>query len=230
MFDPHILSLIHWAGAYVNSESSQATYANDYPWHVYSSKIFFLWRCCPSRARASSFLRFLDHTQRYITISRTPLDGWSARCRDLYLTTHNTHNRKTSMPPVGFEPTISAGERPQTHALDRAATGTGLQRYLRHYNSIWKRESCEDDKHGVSSRSVNLGVGQNFPSIYGTPFFSNVFTRGPHETPFKDTQIHSTLARLSCSHFPFNVHSHLHVNSSHKIFCCTSHFSHACYM
>ena len=29
------------------------------------------------------------------------------------------------MPPGGFEPTISAGERSQTHALDRAATGTG---------------------------------------------------------------------------------------------------------
>jgi len=29
------------------------------------------------------------------------------------------------MPPVGFEPTIPAGELPQTHALDRAATGTG---------------------------------------------------------------------------------------------------------
>jgi len=29
------------------------------------------------------------------------------------------------MPPVGFEPTISAGERPQTYALDRASTGTG---------------------------------------------------------------------------------------------------------
>jgi len=26
---------------------------------------------------------------------------------------------------AGFEPTISAGERPQTYALDRAATGTG---------------------------------------------------------------------------------------------------------
>jgi hypothetical protein len=26
---------------------------------------------------------------------------------------------------VGFEPTISAGERPQTYALDRAVTGTG---------------------------------------------------------------------------------------------------------
>ena len=30
------------------------------------------------------------------------------------------------MPPVGFEPTISAGERPQTYALDRAATGIGV--------------------------------------------------------------------------------------------------------
>ena len=30
------------------------------------------------------------------------------------------------MPPLGFEPTISAGERPKTYALDRAATGTGI--------------------------------------------------------------------------------------------------------
>ena len=29
------------------------------------------------------------------------------------------------MPPVGFEPTIPASERPQTYALDRAATETG---------------------------------------------------------------------------------------------------------
>ena len=29
------------------------------------------------------------------------------------------------MLPVGFEPTISAGERPQTYAFDRAASGTG---------------------------------------------------------------------------------------------------------
>jgi len=28
---------------------------------------------------------------------------------------------------VGFEPTVSAGERPKTYALDRAATGTGWQ-------------------------------------------------------------------------------------------------------
>jgi hypothetical protein len=30
------------------------------------------------------------------------------------------------MPKVGVEPKISAGERPQTYALDRAATGTGI--------------------------------------------------------------------------------------------------------
>jgi len=28
-------------------------------------------------------------------------------------------------PPAEFEPTISAGKRPQTYALDRAATGIG---------------------------------------------------------------------------------------------------------
>ena len=30
------------------------------------------------------------------------------------------------MPLLGFEPTIPAGERPQTYALDRAATETGF--------------------------------------------------------------------------------------------------------
>jgi len=29
------------------------------------------------------------------------------------------------MPPMGFELTISAGERPKAYALDRAAAGTG---------------------------------------------------------------------------------------------------------
>jgi len=34
--------------------------------------------------------------------------------------THNIPSRQTSV-PLGFEPRISAGERPQTFALDRAA-------------------------------------------------------------------------------------------------------------
>ena len=61
---------------------------------------YFLWCCSPTWALASSFsMRFLDHTQPRTTVGRTPLDEWSARYRDLYLTTHNTHNRQTSMPP-----------------------------------------------------------------------------------------------------------------------------------
>ena len=89
------------------------------------TKIIFFGATAPQWATAFSFTRFPDHTQRHTTVSRTPLDERSPRRRDLYLTTHNTHNRQTSMPSVGFEPTISASERPQTHTLDRAATGTG---------------------------------------------------------------------------------------------------------
>jgi hypothetical protein len=36
------------------------------------------------------------------------------------------------MHPVGFETTISVGERPQTYALDRAPTGTGYM-YINPY-------------------------------------------------------------------------------------------------
>ena len=56
------------------------------------------------------FLMFLDHIHRRTTVGRTSLDEWSASRRDFYLTTHDTHNRQISMPPVGFEPRISAGE------------------------------------------------------------------------------------------------------------------------
>ena len=46
------------------------------------------------------------------------------------------------MPPVGFEPTILASERPLTYALDRAATGTGyLISYFKQYNS-YKTNYC----------------------------------------------------------------------------------------
>ena len=67
-----------------------------------------------------------SYTQRRTTDNRTPLDEWSARCRNLYRTTQQySTDRQTSMLPVGFEPTISAGERPQTYPFNRAATVTG---------------------------------------------------------------------------------------------------------
>jgi hypothetical protein len=63
-------------------------------------------------------------TLRHTALGRTPLDEWSARRRDLYLTTHNTYKRDIDDPPARFEPTIPASEQNQTHALDRAAAGT----------------------------------------------------------------------------------------------------------
>ena len=79
----------------------------------WSGDFLFVWRN-PQWARASSFTRFLDHTQRRTTYGRIPQNNWSARHRDLYLTTHNTHNRQTSTPPVGFEPQFqpASGRRP----------------------------------------------------------------------------------------------------------------------
>ena len=55
---------------------------------------FFLARQHPPPsqwAMASLFTRFLYHTQRRTTFGKTPLDEWSARRRDFYLTTHNKH-------------------------------------------------------------------------------------------------------------------------------------------
>jgi hypothetical protein len=66
-----------------------------------------------------------SHSDTRTTLGRTPLDEWSTRRSDLYLTTYNNHKILTPMPPLGFEPAIPAREGPQTHALDRAAAGIG---------------------------------------------------------------------------------------------------------
>ena len=47
------------------------------------------------------------------------------------------------MPTVGFEPTISAAERPQTYALDRAATGTGKLRTKVYLNTETTFRACK---------------------------------------------------------------------------------------
>jgi hypothetical protein len=71
---------------------------------------------------------------------RTPLDEWSARRRDLYLTTHNTQTNIHA--PAGFDTTISLVK---TYALDRAATGTGTRQTsdyfwnsVLNYDAPWK--------------------------------------------------------------------------------------------
>jgi len=74
-----------------------------------------------------------SHTKRCTTVGKTPLDEWSARHRDLYLTTHNPHRQKKHPCHGGIffsEPTIPAGQRRQTYAVERADTWTGTQVHL----------------------------------------------------------------------------------------------------
>jgi len=75
-----------------------------------------------------------SHT--HITLGRTPLDDWSVRLRNLYLTTYKTHERETSMPLAEFELPIPANKRPQTHALVRADTGLDSTRNSRLHECI----------------------------------------------------------------------------------------------
>jgi hypothetical protein len=80
----------------------------------------------PPHCRCTGLLLHLITLTDTHTVGRTILDEGSARRRDLHLTTHNTHKRQTTMSRAGFEPSIPAIERPQSHALHRMATGIGL--------------------------------------------------------------------------------------------------------
>ena len=50
---------------------------------------------------------FLDHTQRRSIVGRTPLEEWSARRRDLYLTTHDTNRGFESHRGHGYLSVVS---------------------------------------------------------------------------------------------------------------------------
>jgi hypothetical protein len=100
---------------------------------TFTKKIIFfsLWRLDPILCHGVHLMGFAVTLTGHTTLGRIPLDEWSARRRDLYVTTHNIRKRQTSVPPVGVEPKIPASEGSQTHASDSAATGIGLITHLR---------------------------------------------------------------------------------------------------
>jgi hypothetical protein len=75
-----------------------------------------------------------NHTQTHHTFGMTPLDEWSARRRDLYLTklTRDRH----PCPRRDSNPIILASKRLQNHALDRAATGIGKRSFNIEFNNL----------------------------------------------------------------------------------------------
>jgi len=70
------------------------------------------------------------------------------------------------MPPAGFEPTILASDRPQTHALDRAANGIGglALRSSNKQNTLWTEKSFKESPTvyfmSFSSQNRKLGTTQ----------------------------------------------------------------------
>jgi hypothetical protein len=91
-------------------------------------KFSFFWHNSPHWARAPSFTRFLYHT-RHTTVSRTPLDEWSAHRRDLYLS-NIQHPQQTN---------IHAPGEIQTHNLStRVATNLCLRRCGYWDRHTWK--------------------------------------------------------------------------------------------
>jgi hypothetical protein len=134
-----------------------------------------LWRFDPIPCHGTP-LRAFAITLRHTTFGSTPLSEWSARRRDLYLTTHNTHKRQNLMTPVGFEPTIPTSEchrfTPQiARSLDRRPSA--LQRkvavyfknHMKHTNtqcapSVWcLAPNC------CSTHSLGLRASLQFTAI-----------------------------------------------------------------
>jgi hypothetical protein len=71
---------------------------------------------------------------RHIALGRTPPDEWSARRRDLYLTTHNIRKRQRAKPLAEFEP--------RTHNTSKRAAADPRLRlrghWDRHSYGIWR--------------------------------------------------------------------------------------------
>jgi len=133
------------------------------------------------RPNAGHGLLILDvsrsHTTTHLTVGRTPLDVWSARRRDLYLTTHNTHNRQTSMPPVGFEPTISGRAATDLRLRPRGHWDRAIEIYIRPYvkydchwpyfyeNQAYSTAFCKDCLYQISWNS-DKGLSRRYKVTY----------------------------------------------------------------
>ena len=131
----------------------------------------FILRACPQCARASSFVRFIDHTQRRTTVGRTPLDKWSARRRDLYLTTHTT-----------FTTDIRAPGGIRTHILSRLTVADPRLRQRGH----WDESDIATLKYDNVTSSPNIGdqtpnVAASCPRRSNTSrFCENLIRRAVH--------------------------------------------------
>ena len=109
-----------------------------------------------SRSHTTTHSSQYDSFGRVISSSQRPLPD------------NTQHSQQTDIhgPPVGFEPTKSAGKRPQYYALDRVASGTGKRlcttyvlvfSFECHINNPWQT----DGLHSVIPRTSNIPRGSS---------------------------------------------------------------------
>ena len=86
---------------------------------------------------------------------------WTSDQPDADTCTHNIHTRQKSMPPAGFEPTLTTSERSENHALDRTAIGIRMLLYVGfwiisaiHFSLALHRNSDLWRRVGEASRSM----------------------------------------------------------------------------
>ena len=86
------------------------------------------WCDSPQWSRASSFTRFLEHTQRRTTVFRTPLDEWfSSSERPLPDNTQHSQHTNIHAPDGIWTHNLS---RRAAATFDSAASGTGRSAYI----------------------------------------------------------------------------------------------------
>jgi hypothetical protein len=83
-------SFLRWKGLSMQEVVEVGLYLHSY--FVSTNDTFFNGPTAPSGPRPA-YYRGFTITLRHTTLGKTPLDEWSARRRNLYLTTHNTYNK-----------------------------------------------------------------------------------------------------------------------------------------
>jgi hypothetical protein len=110
-----------------------------------------------ARSHTTTRLSLWDSSGRVISASHRPLPD------------NTQHSQQTSMPPVGFETTISADERPLTYALDHAVTGTGFSLCGQYIIYILRKKSLNTILIFDNKQTTNTSIVIQYNFIFYIP-------------------------------------------------------------
>jgi hypothetical protein len=172
----------HFTDRYKNIHR-QTSFSFPFPWHN-----------SPNRAYAVSFLEVSrPHSFRHTTLGMTPLDEWSARRRDLYLTTHK-HSQETNIHAPGGIRTRDPSNR--WHEIPRL-------RPRDHWGRLWVKYSVICDCPFYFVRVLYRGSKEFVAKpAEGESAFFTLFLRGMWRRPTKPSAV---LITPVCFHYEYHT-------------------------